>query len=330
MTEILLLPGKATARQMFTPDHLEQLRALGNLKTNPYEGMPPREELLELVSDAEVIITSWGCPAMDRAILDRAPALKLVVHAAGTVKGIVTPELVKRGIRVSSANEALGRGVAETALGLTIVSLKYIWQLAKDTREGEWRKNWSKVRDLYNVTIGVIGAGKAGRHYIKLLQNFHVNILAYDPTLTQAELRALGAEKVELETLLRESDVVSIHAPSIPETYRMINGERLRLMKDNAVLINTARGALIDEEALVAELSKGRLWACLDVTDPEPPAPDHPFRSLPNVILLPHIAGVVNNGLHRVADYTIEEVRRYREGTALDGEVELSRLHVLA
>lgn len=330
MAEIVLLLGMGMTRKIFKPGQLDKLREIGSLVVNNHEGMPPREQVLELVSGADIIVTSWGSPAIDREILDHAPHLKLVVHAAGTIKGIVTPELIESGIHVSSANDALGQGVAETTLGLTIVSLKQLWQLSRDTREGEWRKNWDRVKDIYEVTIGVVGAGKAGQHYIRLLRHFHVNIVVYDPTMTADQIHSMGAEKVELEQLMQMSDVVSIHAPSIPETDRMINKERLQLMKDDAILINTARGSIIDEEALSEELGKGRLWACLDVTDPEPPAPDHPFRKLPNVILVPHIAGVVNNGLHRIADYTIEELKRFTLGQPLNGEVDFSRLNVIA
>lgn len=327
---IALLSGRDVTERIFTPQHLERLAEFGDLTVNSKEGPPSPEHLAELVQGADIAITSWGCPQLYESVLRRAPDLKLIMHAAGTVKGIVTPEVMRRGIRVSSANGALAKGVAETALGLTIVSLKNIWQLSRDTREGEWGKNRDRVRELYGVTIGVVGAGKAGRCYIELLRHFEVDILVCDPTLTDSQVRQLGAVKVELERLLRESDVVSLHVPSIPATRNMLNAERLRLMKDDAVLINTARGSVIDEDALVAELRKGRLWACLDVTDPEPPAANHPFRMLPNVTLIPHIAGAVNNGLHRIAEYVLREIASFIEERPLDGEVDLAKLDVLA
>jgi phosphoglycerate dehydrogenase-like enzyme len=165
---------------------------------------------------------------------------------------------------------------------------------------------------------------------IRLLKQFDVRILVHDPYLSDEAVSELGAEKVELDELLKQSDVVSIHAPSIPETTHLLNERTLRLMKDDAILINTARGSLIDEDALVAELRQGRLWACLDVTDPEPPAPDHPFRSLPNVTLIPHIAGAVNNGLYRIGSYITRELELFAKGERLQGEVDLSALHRLA
>jgi phosphoglycerate dehydrogenase-like enzyme len=124
--------------------------------------------------------------------------------------------------------------------------------------------------------------------------------------------------------------VVTIHAPSIPSTDKLLNSITLALMKDDAVLINTARGTIIDENALVAELEKGRLFACLDVTDPEPPVTDHPFRKLPNVVLLPHIAGAVNNGLHRIGKYTVNEIIKFLNNENLKGEVTLNTIDKLA
>lgn len=328
MKKIAMLQGKDMTDSIFAQKHLDRLGGMGRLMVNPISGRPSPEHVAELIEGAEVAITSWGCPPLTPAILDRAPDLKVILHAAGTIKGIVVPEVGERGIRVSNASDALGQGVAETALGLTIVSLKNIWRLAQNMRKGEWSK--SNVTELYDITIGVIGAGKAGGHYIRLLRQFDVRILVFDPAQSEERIKEMGAELVSLEQLLRESDVVSIHAPAIPETAGMLNEERLSWMKDEAILINTARGTIIDEAALTAELTKGRLWVCLDVTYPEPAAADHPFRSLPNVILTPHIAGAVNNGKRRIAAYVIDELERFQQGLPMHGEVNLGNLHVMA
>lgn len=328
--KIVMLQDVEYTERIFTPEHMKQIQRHGSLCINPLKGTPTPDEVAELIEGANIAITSWDCPLLEAAILDRCPELKLIAHAAGTVKPIMSPDVISRGIRVCSANEALARGVAETTLGLTIVSLKNIWQLARNTREGEWNKQRELVRELYEVTVGVIGAGLSGRHYIRLLQQFEVQVLVYDPFLSDLEIKELGAVKVELDQLLQQSDVVSIHAPSIPETNHLMNERTLRLMKDDAILINTARGSLIDEEALVAELRKGRLWACLDVTQPEPPDVHHPFRSLPNVTLIPHIAGATNNGLHRLGSFIAREVDLFIQGSPLMGEVKLSQLHMMA
>lgn len=328
MWKIVLLQGKDITDQIFTNEHLDKLAEIGEVVINPNSGRPSEERIAELIEGADCAITSWGCPAFTKTILDQAPNMKAILHAAGSVKGIIIPEILERGIRVSNATDALGQGVAETALGLTIVSLKNIWQLAQTMREGIWSKNG--VRELFDVTVGVIGAGRAGSHFIRLLRQFDVRILVYDPAQSDEQIREIGAHRVSLEKLLKQSDVVSIHAPSIPQTEKMLNQETLSWMKDDAVIINTARGTIIDETALIKELTKGRLWACLDVTHPEPAAVDHPFRSLPNVILTPHLAGAVANGKQRIGRYIVRELELLQKGQTMHGEVDLSNLHVLA
>lgn len=313
--KVVLLQNASLTEKIFTETYLSDLRTVAEVVINPERSNPTEEQAAKLLAGADACITSWGCPRMTETILDAAPNLRLIVHAAGTVKPIVSEAVWPRGITVTSGAPALAVGVAETTLGLTITSLKNIWELAQVTREGRWRGPESeKCRELYEVTIGVVGASHVGRHYIKLLQNFEVDILVYDPVRTAEEIEALGATKVELEELLQRSDVVSVHAPSIPATNHMFRKETFALMKDDAIFINTARGSLVNEDDLIAELRKGRFWACIDVTDPEPPAVDSPLRSLPNVTLIPHIAGVVTNGHFRIGRYAADEIIRFTKG----------------
>lgn len=328
--KIAFLMDRQNRNNVFGDEHMERFARLGDIMLFDHPEALSSDRAAELIDGADIAVTSWGCPPLEKPILERAPGLKLIVHTAGTVKRVVTPDVIRSGIRVSSANGVLGRRVAETALGLTIVSLKNIWQLAADTRNNEWGRNHHRVRELYGITVGVVGAGASGRPYIELMRQFQVRILVYDPNLSGETIRSLGGIQTDLDTLLTESDVVSIHAPSIPATNGMFNAQRLALMKDDAILINTSRGSLIDEDALVAELSKGRLWACLDVTNPEPPALHHPFRTLPNVTLIPHIAGVVTNGLRSLGEFTAQELEAFATEGILTGEVDLSRLDTLA
>jgi phosphoglycerate dehydrogenase-like enzyme len=330
MTRIVFLQTRDKLDKVFTPKLLERIRGYGEVVTDGFAGVNSAQRMQRLIEGADIAITSWGCLPLTEEILVRAPQLKAVLHAAGSVKGIVTPELWRRGIRVSSGAEAIAKGVGESALGLTICSLKDFWRLSRHTQAGGWDENLHRVKELHEITIGVIGAGRTGKHYIRLLQNFDVEVLVYDPFISESDARKLGAAKSDLDALLARSDVVSIHAPSLPETRHMINRERLALMNDDCILINTARGSIIDEEALAEELGKGRLFACLDVTEPEPPAPDHPFRTLPNVILTPHIAGATNNGLHRLGRYVADELQAFLEGRLMDGEVNEEQLRILA
>ena len=162
-------------------------------------------------------------------------------------------------------------------MGLILVGIKRIWPLAQLVRDGGWRESpWWPARELHGRYVGIIGAGNIGRHVIRLLAPFEPRILVYDPFLQDDEAARLGVEKAELDDLLSRADVVTLHTPSLPDTEHLIDGRRLALMKDDALIVNTARGSLFDEKALVAELSRGRFFAFLDVTDPEPPGRGQP------------------------------------------------------
>ena len=325
----LILP--VHKKNIFGEKYAARLAELGDIKFYDRTDFNDREYVLDFVRGADAIITSWGTPALEADILAACPDLAVVLHAAGSVKPIVTDDLLAKRPRMTASAIALGEGVAETALGLAISACKGVYPLNEDTAAGLWYEHRSeRVKDFFDITIGVISAGFVGRHMIKLLSNFHVDILLYDPTLTAEECRVLGTEKVELNELLSRSDVVTVHAPSIPATEKMLNAENLSLIKDGAVLINTARGAIIDEAALIEELKLGRFFACIDVTEPEPPAVDNPLRTLPNVVLTPHIAGAVTNGLARVGGHVCEELTRFIKGEVMRTEIDLDKLGSMA
>lgn len=333
---IALVCGPMLQQKLFTPKAIEGLRELGTLITNPKDTLTA-DELVELAHDADVIITSWGAPAFTPEVLEKLPRLKYVAHAAGSVKSFATDELFDRGVKVTSSATVLSKGVSETALGLTIACLKNFFNVSRDIAAGGWTgetplKSYDDIRELVEVKIGCVGAGIAGAHYLKLLNMFNVELLVYDPFVSADVLREkYNAKKVSLEELLTESDVVSIHAPSIPETYHMFNADTLKLMKKDASLINTARGSLVDEMALYEHMKAGNLkYACLDVFDPEPPKADNPLRTLPNVIMTPHLAGQTHNGLLRIGSHCLEEIKRFATGEKLTTEVLKEQLATMA
>jgi phosphoglycerate dehydrogenase-like enzyme len=255
--------------------------------------------------------------ALTNLLLAGAPKLKAMAHMGSSVKRFVSDAFWQRGIHLTSAGVALARSVAETTLGLMIVGQKRIFPLGQHVRRGGWRDSpdWDKwfSRELYRKNVGIVGASNVGRHVIELLKPFGPQILLYDPFVSKEEAKALGAVKVELDDLLTRSDVVSLHAPANRQTHHMLDAKGLALMKDDALLINTGRGSLIDEQALIEELRKGRFFAFLDVTDPEPPAADSPLRSLDNVVVTPHIAGCIEN-CNQMGELAVEELRRFFAG----------------
>lgn len=281
-----------------------------------------KEQVIAAAKGADVLITSWGNEPIDSDILAVCPDLKLVCHAAGSVKPIVSDELWQKGVRVTSSACCLSMGVSETALGFTIAACKNLFNLNTSLHAGGWQEGKENIRELYDLTVGIVGFGWAGRHYCELLAPFDVKKVIYDPFASKEAVEALGATLVSFEELLKISDVVSIHAPSIDSTYHMFNAETLAMMKPDAVLINTARGTLIDEKALYDHMKAGNLkYACLDVRDPEPPAEDDCLRELPNCIMSPHLAGLAKNGLYKIGKHVCDEIDRYLAGEKMIGEV---------
>ena len=261
--------------------------------------------------------------------MQKLPRLRYVAHAAGSVKPIVSDAMFDRGVRVTSSAKVLGMGVAETALGYTIACVKNLFNVSRGIHAGGWTKEaplkeYDGIREMFEIKIGVVGGGMAGSHYMKLLSMFDVEILLYDPFISAEQARdRFCAKKVSLEELLSQAEVISIHAPSIPETYHMFNADTLKLMRRDATLINTARGSIIDEEALYAHMKAGNLkYACLDVFDPyEPLLPENPLRTLPNCILSPHLAGLTHNGLLRIGAHCADEIERFAAGKTLTTEI---------
>ena len=283
------------------------------------------------LADVEVLFTHWGAPLLSEEALHRMPKLRAVVHAAGSVKHHVTDAVWKRGITVSSAAAANALPVAEFTLAAILFANKRILDVARGyarTREQPALLPYFTGYGNYRRTVGIVGASRIGRRVIELLRPLDLTVLLHDPYLDREGARALGAELVELDELVRRSHVVSIHAPQLPETRHMFDARRLALLQDGATLINTARGSLVDTEALTERLVSGRVHAVLDVTEPDVPPASSPLYTLPNVLLTPHIAGSLGNELGRMAHWAVDEVQRYAQGLPFlygVGSDELSR-----
>lgn len=322
--------GQKHYERMFSPRVWDELDAFAAVIHHRGQEPADKAALIDLLPQADACITSWGVARLDEDVIAAAPRLQATAHMGSSIKRFVSDALWERGIQVTSAGAALAIDVAETTLGLMIVGMKRVWPLARHVRAGGWRETeWWPARELFRKEVGIIGASNVGRHVIQLLESFVVDVLLYDPFVSDGEAEEMGVEKVGLEELLQRADVVSLHAPAKPDTIHMLNAERLALMKDDALLINTARGALIDEPALIAELEKGRIFAFLDVTDPEPPAADSPLRRLENVVVTPHSAGCIED-CSRMGEMAVEELRRFFAGEPPVYRITQDMLHRVA
>jgi phosphoglycerate dehydrogenase-like enzyme len=320
----LLVLAPALNRGLVTPERRERLAASCELLSNEPLARFGDAAATPLLERVEVLVTGWGCPPIDAAALDRMPRLRAAFHAAGTLKNHVTEACFERGIRVTSAAAANAIPVAEYTLAAILLAGKRAFRLQRRYRELRSFRLWSaELPGIGNhgKTVGVVGASRIGRLVLERLAPFAFERLLHDPTLSASEARKLGAAPCALDELLRRADVVSLHAPLLPETRHMIDRRALALLRDGAVLINTARGGLVDQAALTEELVSGRIDAVIDTTEPEILPADSPLYELDNVFLTPHIAGSQGAETLRMLDLALDELERFVAGEPLLHEV---------
>jgi phosphoglycerate dehydrogenase-like enzyme len=212
--------------------------------------------------------------------------------------------------------------VAEFTMAAIVMSLKQAWLLARQTRQQQTFVARDGAPGCYGSTVGLISLGMIGRTLLQRLRTFDLNIVAYDPFLSEADMARLGVKKVTLDELFRCSHVVSVHTPDLPETEGLITGQMLDSMQRGATFINTARGQVVREGEMLRVLAhRPDLQAVLDVTHPEPPAAGSPLYTLENVFLTPHIAGSVGPECRRMGRYMVEELERYVAGQPLKWQI---------
>ena len=280
----------------------------------------------------EVVFSTWGMPALSGEQLGRLRELKVLFYAAGSVKRFALP-ILQRGIALVSAWAANACPVAEFTLGQILLANKGYFRNMRDSKRPGARLAAKpfRARGNYWRTIALLGAGQVGRRVISLLKSFSLNVIVFDPHLDEREAAALGVGKVSLEEAFRRGDVVSNHLADVPATRGTLNARLFGSMPVNAAFINTGRGATVVEEDLVQVLrERPDLTALLDVTDPEPPAPDSAFYVLPNVFLSSHIAGSLGDEVHRMADWMIEEFQAWEQGSPLRWRVTREMLDTMA
>ncbi|WP_328608170.1 hydroxyacid dehydrogenase [Amycolatopsis sp. NBC_00345] len=285
-----------------------------------------------VLRDTELLITGWGCPPLDAAALAAAPRLRAVVHTAGSIRGHVTPACWERGIEVSSAAAANALPVAEYTVAMILLTGKQVLEQARGYRAARSRPDGFSGPDLgnYRRTVGVLSASMIGRRVIELLRPYDLRVLLHDPYVSAAEARELGVQPAGLAELFAHSDVVSVHTPLLPATRGLVDRDLIFSMRPGAVLLNTARGAVLDQQALVDAATAGRVRAVLDVTDPEVLPADHPLWTCDNVLITPHVAGSQGNELGRLADFAATEAARWAAGTGFAHPVRPERLDFLA
>lgn len=297
------------------------------------DGKPTVDQLPQLVGKAVAVITGWGTPSLAREVLAVAPNLQLVAHTAGSIHKLVPADAVRGGLRVTHAAAIIADSVAEIVIGQTLRHLRHLDEMDQQMKSGGV---WLDVRDalpgrlLGEQTVGIVGTGHVGRTVIRRFQAFGARILAADPFLTEDAAKDLGVTKTEVDELFARSDIVSLHAPALPETEGMVGTAQLHALRDGGLLINMSRGALVKEDELIEELETSRIFAILDVFAKEPLPADSRLRSLVNVFLSPHAAGHTIDTHKRQGRAMVEEIIRFLNGEELEYVISASALATMA
>ncbi len=309
---VMLLPAWSRDR-IYAPEQIEQIGELVDL-TDCAGLAGDLDALRPVLAGSEIIVTGWGMMTLDGEFLDAAPALRAVFYGAGSVRDFVTDEFWGRDILLTSAWASNAVPVIEYTVAAIVFGMKKCLQAAAATRQAKTFQLPEGVAGVYGIKVGVIGAGMVGSGVLQMLKNYQVETYCCDPHLSAERARELGTTPMGMDEIFRTCDVVSLHAANVPATKHMVRGEHFRSMKDGAVFINTARGRIIREDEMIEVLREGRIFAFIDVTDPEPPAAESALYTLPNVFLTPHLAGPRGREVHRNAEYVLDELRRYLEG----------------
>ncbi len=283
----------------------------------PEYAPPPKEMIIKKAANVDALVSLLS-DKIDAEVFDAAPKLKIVSQIAVGFDNIDLKEATKRGIYVTNTPEVLTDTTADFAWALLMVIARRVVEADKYVRTGQWKVGWHpsmlQGRDVYGATIGIVGAGRIGFGVAQRASGFKMRILYYDVIPRPEVEKEFGAKRVDLDTLLRESDFVSVHVPLMKETFHLINEERLKLMKKTAYLINNSRGPVVDEKALYAALKEGRIaGAGLDVFEQEPMPMNNPLLKLDNVVVAPHISSASYETRSRMAEMVAENLVAFFE-----------------
>ena len=318
---------------VFTDETVSELQKLTDIEKKVYI----KEEVLRdpaLFSDIAFIFSTWGMPEFTEDEIKLCfPSLKCVFYGAGSVQKFARPFLAC-GVKIFSAWAANAVPVAEFTVAQIILANKG-YSLTNRLYHAEGRKSagaaFKKCNGNYGETVGIIGAGMIGKLVIGMLKQYNLKVIVFDPFLPDEKAEELGVEKCELHELFGRAFAVSNHLANNAQTKGMLNYDHFRRMRENAVFINTGRGAQVVEDDLVRVLRERQdLTALLDVTYPEPPIDDHPFYILPNCLMTPHIAGSAGDEVSRMGEYMLEECKAYLGEQSCKYEVNLKMLETMA
>lgn len=322
MNTFIAIQNDETRATFLNEENMALLRECG--KVREISGELNEENIASQIGDSDVYMTCWGSPRLSGTILERAPELKLLVHLGGTAAPYVSDEMFAKGIKVITGNAFFAESTAEGALACILAAQRdipfYSHQLKSEHR---WKSDSSVNRSLLGKTVGIVSYGAVAKNLVRMLQPFRVKLLIYDiRPVPEEDKKRFGITQVSLEELFSQSDIISVHTPLNKGTHGLIGEELLRLIKPDALFVNTSRGEIINQDSLISMLNKHRFRAVLDVYDGEPPTDDCGLFSAPGLIMMPHMGGPTVDLRSVIAKELITESRDYIDNsTGLKHEI---------
>lgn len=321
---LVSIPDGEVRDSFFSEEQRVRLERLGCVEWNANAEQYGEEELAEKLRGVDICISGWGNTPFHEKTLKYADKLKLIAHIGGSVRPMVGDAAFERGIRVCSGNRVFAESVAEGVLAYMLCSLRRIGEYEARMAAGEW-PSLIGTRGLLGRSVGLVGYGMIAEYLVKFLKPFGCRIMVSSRHISAEELAEAGIEAAAAEEIFRTCDVVSLHSSLTARTKHSIGADLLNSMKDGALLVNTARGALIDEEALVSVLQERPVWAALDVFETEPLPMDSPLRECERVLLMPHAAGPTADRRYVVTSHVLDDIGRFLNGEPLDCEIDFAR-----
>lgn len=332
MNILVSIPQGDLFNSFIYKETVERMRKMGNVVLNESNAHFTHEELCEKIKGMDIVITGWGSPCIDADVLQYADSLKYVAHTGGSVANYVCEEVYKKGITVISGNEMYAESVAEGVIAYILSSLRMIPRFShrlsydKVWENQDLGRNYAK--GLLDRTVGIVSYGTISKYIIPMLQPFHVKIKLYSrKTMPQEFLEKYNVEQVSLEEVFSTSDIITMQTAKNPQTIGMINKKHLSLIKDGALFVNTSRGPIVDEDDLIAEIEKDRIYVMLDVYNKEPLPQDSPLLGREKVLLMPHMAGPTIDRRDAITNALLTDIENHMAGKPLTLEIpwELAR-----
>ena len=314
---------------IFDHETLDRLQRISDVAWAATDGSFTQEYFEKHIGNYDACITSWDSPKLIGQACINAERLRFLGHAAGTLVPYGEPAFFERNVVVVNSAEQLAASTAECTLALMMAGAWRFRAYEMGLHEGKWSQSRKEtVPGVYGQTIGLVGFGQVARHLVRYLQPFTPRILVYSRHMRSAEAQRMGVTLVPLDELLAQSQIVSLHSSLTDATRGMIGERELALMRDGALLVNTARSQLVDSVALFGELRRGRLSAALDVFDREPLQADSPLLNLPNVLCTPHVGGISAYWRKRVGSNIADALEAFVAGKPIENRITAERFYV--